>query len=122
MSFDREIRCKLKTKTMIPVKFYTKAGCHLCEEALADLEALQGDIPHKLEIIDIDQQPNLPPSLQVEIPVVEVGPYRLKAPFTRQELAITLGAARDRQAQIDTPKRHQVFTLRSCEHDLDEVG
>ena len=89
---------------MIPVKFYTKAGCHLCEEALADLEALQGDFPHKLEIIDIDQQPNLPPSLQVEIPVVEVGPYRLKAPFTRQELAITLGAARDRQAQIDTLK------------------
>jgi uncharacterized membrane protein len=89
---------------MIAVKIYSKAGCHLCEEALADLEALQRDYPHNLEIIDIDQQANLPQSLQVEVPVIEVGPYRLKAPFTRQELAITLGAARDRQAQIDALK------------------
>jgi uncharacterized membrane protein len=89
---------------MITVKLYSKAGCHLCEEARADLEALQRDFPHNLEIIDIDQQPNLPQTLQLEIPVIEVGPYRLKAPFTRQELAVTLGAARDRQDQIEALK------------------
>jgi uncharacterized membrane protein len=89
---------------MITVKLYSKADCHLCEEARADLEALQRDFPHNLEIIDIDQQPNLPQTLHLEIPVIEAGPYRLKAPFTRQELAVTLGAARDRQDQIDALK------------------
>jgi uncharacterized membrane protein len=86
---------------MITVKLYSKSDCSLCDVARADLDALQGEYPHTLEIIDIDRRQNLPQSLRLEIPVVEVGPYRLKAPFTRQELAITLGAARDRQDHID---------------------
>src|SRR3990172_10140957 len=89
---------------MITVKLYSRSECELCEIARADLDALQGGFPHTLEIIDIDRKPDLPNSLRLEIPVVEVGPYRLKAPFTRQELAITLGAARDRQDQIDALK------------------
>ncbi len=86
---------------MITVKLFSKSDCQLCDIARADLESLQGDFPHQLEIIDVDNKPDLPQSLRLEIPVVEVGPYRLKAPFSRQELAITLGAARDRQSQID---------------------
>jgi uncharacterized membrane protein len=37
----------------------------------------------------------------LEIPVVEVGPYVLKAPFDKQKIAMTLGAARDRRGQLD---------------------
>jgi uncharacterized membrane protein len=87
---------------MITVKLYSKTDCHLCETVRADLQALQGEFPHLLEIIDIDRQSGLPKTLRNEIPVIEVGPYRLKAPITRQELAITLGAACDRQNQLDT--------------------
>ena len=35
-------------------------------------------------------------------PVVEVGPYRLRSPFTRQDLTAALGAARDRTAHLES--------------------
>jgi len=37
----------------------------------------------------------------LDVPVVEAGPFKLKAPFTRQQLQMTLGAARDRRAQLE---------------------
>jgi uncharacterized membrane protein len=51
--------------------------------------------------IDIDTDPALQKKYLVEIPVVEVGPYILKAPFDRQKLMMTLGAAGDRRGQLD---------------------
>jgi uncharacterized membrane protein len=86
---------------MITVTLYTKTGCHLCEQAEADLKALQEVIPHKLVKIDIDTDPVLISAYALEIPVVEVGPYKLKAPFTRQDLEMTIGAANDRKAHLE---------------------
>jgi uncharacterized membrane protein len=86
---------------MITVAFYTRNGCHLCEQAQADLEALRVDYPFELRVVDIDQAGDLSGTYALEIPVVEVGPYRLKAPFTRQELQMTLMAASDRQDHIE---------------------
>lgn len=86
---------------MINVTLFTRAGCKLCEEAEADLNALQQAIPHKLTVIDIDSDPSFRDAYALEIPVVEVGPFKLKAPFTRQELQMTLGAATDRRAQLE---------------------
>ena len=37
---------------MITVTLYTRQGCKLCEEAEADLLALQEVVPHKLAVID----------------------------------------------------------------------
>jgi uncharacterized membrane protein len=51
--------------------------------------------------LDIDASKDLQRKYGQEIPVVEVGPYILKAPISRQELQVTLGAARDRQDDID---------------------
>ena len=51
--------------------------------------------------IDIDSDPALQKKYLVEIPVVEVGPYALKAPFDKQKLMMTLGAAGDRRGQLD---------------------
>jgi uncharacterized membrane protein len=67
----------------------------LCEQAKADLAAIQSQIPHQLVEIDIDTNPDLQKKYLTDIPVVEVGNYRLKAPFTRTDLLMTLGAARD---------------------------
>lgn len=99
---------------MITVTIYTREDCHLCEQAIRDLQSLQEDIPHQLNVIDVDSSIELQRSFGFEVPVIEVGPYRLKAPFTRQDLLVTLGAAQDRQSQrekkadllpaLDTPQ------------------
>ncbi len=86
---------------MLTVTLYTRKDCHLCEQAKADLHSLQEQYPHRLIEIDIDSDPALQKKYLLEIPVVEVGPYALKAPFDRQKLRMTLGAAGDRRGQLD---------------------
>lgn len=100
---------------MITVTLYTRTGCQLCDEAKADLKALQEVVPHKLAIIDIDSDPSLRDAYALDIPVVEAGPFTLKVPFTRQQLQMTLGAAADRRGQLEriNDKAFQVNTSRS---------
>jgi uncharacterized membrane protein len=86
---------------MLTVTLYTRKDCHLCEQAKTDLESIQEKYPHRLVEIDIDTDPALQKKYLAEIPVVEVGPYALKAPFDRQKLLMTLGAAGDRRGQLD---------------------
>ncbi len=85
---------------MLKITFYTRSNCHLCEQAKADLEALQARFPHTLTEIDIAGDVDLEAAYGLDIPVIEVGPYRLKAPFDRRDLAMTLGAARDRVSHL----------------------
>jgi uncharacterized membrane protein len=86
---------------MLTVTLYTRKECHLCDQVKADLESLQATYPHRLVEIDIDSDPILQKAYLVEIPVIEVGPYVLKAPFDKQKLLMTLGAAGDRRGQLD---------------------
>jgi uncharacterized membrane protein len=79
---------------MITVKLYSRQDCSLCDQAISDLQALQTDIPHRLEIIDVEDNPEIFSRYGAAVPVVEVGPYKLNAPFDRKELEITLGAVR----------------------------
>ncbi|MCX6036229.1 MAG: DUF2085 domain-containing protein, partial [Chloroflexi bacterium] len=69
---------------------------------------------HQLAVLDIDSDPYLRNNFALEIPVVEAGPFRLKAPFTLQELQMTLGAATDRRSQLENinNKTFQVNTSR----------
>lgn len=94
---------------MLNVTLYTRKDCSLCDQARQDLAALQAQVPHKVTEIDIESDPVLHQKLLVEIPVVEVGPYRKIAPFSRTDLMITLSAARDRSEQLDRvgDSRHQ---------------
>src|SRR5688572_12957771 len=86
---------------MLTVTLYTRKECHLCDQVRSDLESLQAKYPHRLVEIDIDTDPALQKAYLVEIPVIEVGPYILKAPFDKQKLMMTLGAANDRRSQLD---------------------
>jgi uncharacterized membrane protein len=86
---------------MLTVTLYTRKDCHLCDQAKADLVAIRAEIPYRLVEIDVDTNPALQSSMGTEVPVVEAGPYRVKAPFTRQDLMMTIGAANDRQAQLE---------------------
>ena len=86
---------------MLTVTLYMREDCHLCEQAKEDLESLQEQYPHRLVEVDIDSDTALQRAYLTEIPVVEVGPYQLKAPFDRQKLMMTLGAASDRRDQLE---------------------
>lgn len=79
---------------MIQVILYSRADCHLCHQVESDLAALQAEFPHQLAVIDIDQSPALQRLYGLEIPVVEIGAYTLKAPISQAELrqALALGA------------------------------
>lgn len=84
---------------MITVMLYSRKDCHLCEVAKEELDALRDKYPHKLVVVDIDEDPQLRESFGELVPVVTVGPYQLKAPFERNELKVTLGAAQLGAAQ-----------------------
>jgi uncharacterized membrane protein len=90
---------------MIEVKVYSRPDCHLCEKAINDLVSLQTQIPHQLTIIDVDQSVELRKKYGFEVPVVEIGPYTIKAPITLQDLQITLFAAQQRVDQIEAIDR-----------------
>ncbi len=96
---------------MITVTLYTRSDCHLCEQAEADLQQLQTTLPHRLKLVDVDSTPELQERFGFEVPVVEAGPYRLRAPFGIQELQMTLGAAQDRERQIDDIDRQAESSL-----------
>ena len=85
---------------MIEVILYSRADCHLCEQAKNELDALQTEIPHHLTVLDVDSDPKLQKQYGFNVPVVSAGPYHVKAPITRQDLIITLKAAQQREHQI----------------------
>lgn len=87
---------------MLNVTIFTKKNCKLCDEVKADLKDLQTQYPHRLAEIDIESDTALYEKYKEIIPVVEVGPYTLQAPISRQKLQITLGAASDRKTQLET--------------------
>jgi uncharacterized membrane protein len=86
---------------MITVTLYSRKECHLCDQARLDLESLKAEIPHTLVELDVDSDPKLLREFGLDIPVVVTGPFRLKAPFSLQELRITLLAASDRERHIN---------------------
>ena len=83
------------------VTLYERPDCKLCDEVREHLKSLQGKFPHRLAEVDIDSDPALQKAYFDQIPVVQVGPYVLKAPITKQALEMTLGAASDRRGQLE---------------------
>jgi uncharacterized membrane protein len=86
---------------MLNIILYSRQDCHLCEQTKADLESLQARYPHQLTVIDVDRSAELRKAFGFEVPVVEIGPYTLKAPISQAELALTLGAAHDRLRHME---------------------
>jgi uncharacterized membrane protein len=87
--------------TLLNVTLYMREDCSLCDEVKNHLRSLQKKFPHRLAEVNIDSDPMLQKAYFDQIPVVEVGPYRLKAPITREALSMTLGAASDRRGQLE---------------------
>ncbi len=49
---------------------YYRDGCHLCEQVVASLFQLQGELEYEIEQIDIDTDPVLRKKYNVDVPVV----------------------------------------------------
>jgi len=54
------------------VTLYTRVGCHLCEEAERVLLAERAASPFRLELVDVDRDPELARRYGVRVPVVAV--------------------------------------------------
>ncbi|HVG29928.1 MAG TPA: glutaredoxin family protein [Pyrinomonadaceae bacterium] len=83
--------------TKARVRIYTRPGCHLCEEAKAEMA--RAGCPHlfDLEEIDIDSDPRLARLYGYDIPVVTIDgahafKHRLAAAEFRRELDRSLAA------------------------------
>lgn len=87
---------------MYTVTLYTRKNDARSDQARADLESIQGKYPHRLVEVDVDLDPAIEKKYGSQVPVVEAGPYRLPAPFDKQKLMMTIGAASDRRGQLDT--------------------
>ena len=75
------------------LRLYTKSGCHLCEQAEADLGALRMRHPHTLELIDISADAALLRQYGERIPVLEVSGHEYAAPLDRNVIERALAAA-----------------------------
>jgi len=84
---------------MLTVTLYMRQNCPLCQKAEGELNSLQDQFPHRLVLIDIEQE-GISKYLE-KIPVIEVGPYKINAPFDKKAIQMTLGAASDRIQQLD---------------------
>ena len=52
---------------------YHRIGCHLCEQMVASLYALQEELDYSVELIDIDRNEILRKRYDVDVPVVKYG-------------------------------------------------
>ena len=56
-----------------PVTLYTRAGCHLCDDAKAVLDEVRRELPFALDVVDIDGDAALRARYTDEVPVITVG-------------------------------------------------
>jgi glutaredoxin len=66
----------------IQATLYTKAGCHLCERAVADLERLRQRYPHELRLVDITTAAELMRKYAERIPVLSIDGHERAAPLS----------------------------------------
>jgi hypothetical protein len=83
----------------VTARLYFKPGCHLCEQAEADLSRLRKSQPHALELVDITACDELMRSYGERIPVLEVGGREYEAPLPMALLERAL-----RNAQLDAAR------------------
>ena len=77
--------------TLPEVILYTRAGCHLCEEAKEQIRRVRADTPFNFRAVDIDRDPALVALYNEEVPVIFVNGkkafrYRVDAVEFRKRL------------------------------------
>ena len=71
-------RIRIKTAVSAPrVDFYTREGCHLCEDALELLRELQQEYNFEIHLIDISGSPELTELYGNDIPVATLDGHKI---------------------------------------------
>lgn len=83
----------MSTPHAIPVTFYTRPGCHLCEDVEAELEALAERWPLRISPVDITSDLEIHRRYWDKIPVVLIGNATLAAPIAPEQLAAAVARA-----------------------------
>jgi glutaredoxin len=96
------------------VELYTRAGCHLCEEAKAVIDRVHDVLPFELKVIDVDGDPKLQEQFGLEVPVVFIegrkhAKYRLDERMFSERLR--RGEAGGSAAQMLVPKPREASVL-----------
>jgi len=73
------------------VVLYTRAGCHLCEEAKEQIHRVSADTPFTFREVDIDADPALRELYNEDVPVIAINGakafrYRVDAQEFRKRL------------------------------------
>ena len=77
------------------VTLYTRAGCHLCDDAKAVLDRARQRAAFALEVLDIDRDPELGRLYNEEVPVIAIdGVKAFKYRLTEEEFLKKLQARR----------------------------
>lgn len=78
----------------VHVVLYSRAGCHLCDEARAVLETERARTPFDLEELDIEADDELVKEYGVRIPVIVIdGVERFEISVDPRELARLVGGS-----------------------------
>jgi glutaredoxin len=78
----------------IQATLYTRAGCHLCEAAIAELDRLRLRRPHQLALVDVSANPELERRYGERIPVLVINGREYAAPLPPAALERALAEAR----------------------------
>jgi hypothetical protein len=84
----------------LDLKLYVKPGCHLCDEAEADIESMRSRYPHTLECIDITADAGLTRRYWDQIPVLVVDEREYPAPLGRLAIERALRDAAARPGSV----------------------
>jgi hypothetical protein len=57
----------------VTLTVYSRGGCHLCDDMLVGLQALQARHPFHIDVINIDSDPRLALSFGEHVPVLAHG-------------------------------------------------
>jgi Glutaredoxin-like domain (DUF836) len=77
----------------VSVRLYAKPGCHLCDQALAELDRLRRRYPHELQVVDISQDAELMRRYGERIPVLSIAGHESDAPLSTAVLEQALRQA-----------------------------
>jgi hypothetical protein len=99
---------------MRTVQLYSKADCHLCDEARLLLDGLARRVPFKVDVVDVEQDPVWRSLFAEHVPVVDVGGgVRLYWPFTADDVRAALnGAAKTRRPWAAAPETRSSSSTR----------
>jgi glutaredoxin len=68
------------------ITVYSKEGCHLCEDAIAGLQAMSGELEFQIEELDITSEDSLHRDYFDRIPVISIEGEEICEHFLQEAL------------------------------------